>query len=164
MRLIIFTIMLALTFKVTALEVSNFKSGPACTDGKSFGWICHNTKEVYVTGQAKCTWNGEVKPCTWYGFEFDYSGNKQGTVVECKYVMSEPGSEGNPNEVIKTESNSGSYSFSLKEESGHFYNPQYILLSTQVRGKSLLKENTICMVSGETVFEFGFNVHFPISE
>lgn len=50
--------------------------------------------------------------------------------------MSESGSEGNPNEVIQTESNSGSYSFNLKEESGHFYNRQYMLLSIRVKGKT----------------------------
>ena len=148
----------------SALEVSNFKSGPACTDNESFGWICHNTKDVYVTGQSKCTWNGESKPCTWYGFEFDYSGNKKGATIDCKYQMSELGSEGNPNEVIKTKSNSGSYSLTLKEESGHFYNPQYMLLSTQPREKALLKSNTICSLEGATIFEFGFNVNFPISE
>jgi hypothetical protein len=164
MRSIIFTTILVLSLNTAALEVRNFKSGPACTDNESFGWICHNTKDIYITGQGSCTWNGETKPCSWYGFEFDYSGNKEEVSIQCSYVMSESGSEGNPNEVIREKSNSGSYEIKLTKENGHFYNPQYTLLSSQVKEKALVKSDTICTVNGSTVFEFGYNFHFPTIE
>lgn len=131
MRLIIVIIILLTAVEVSAFEIKNFRSGSACTDTKTFGWICHNTKDIYITGQSKCVWNSDTEPCTWFGYEFDYSDNKEGVMVDCEYERSESGSDGNPREIVAEDSKSGSYSFELKEESGRYYNPQYVLLSTQ---------------------------------
>ncbi|TDR20701.1 hypothetical protein [Marinicella litoralis] len=164
MRLFLCGVFLLSSHGISAFEIENFKSGSACTDNQTFGWICHNSKDIYVTGQSKCKWNGESKPCTWYGFEFDYSDNKNGTTIECTYQQSYSGSMGNPSEVTIKDADSGSYSFDLKEASGHFYNPQYIILNTRSKDEALLESHTICKVNNEKVFEFGFNIHFPISK
>ena len=146
---------------VFALEIKNFVSGYACTDGETFGWICHQSKDIYVTGQGSCIWNDEEKPCTWYGFEFDYSGNKNNESVECVYEMSKPVNEGNPDGVLEEDLNSGSFSLSLDEE-GHFYNPQYFVLVAKDKSEALIKSKTVCSVNREFLFEFGFDIHFPV--
>jgi hypothetical protein len=147
-----------------ALEISNFKSGLACTDGKTFGWICHLSKEIYVTGQSQCEWSGENKPCTWYGFEFSYKNYKLGTDINCEYKSSEPTTEGNFDGVRSEDAKSGKYSFQLEKEEGHFFNPQFTLLAVRDNDKSVIINNTICKYEDEVIFSYDINTHFPISE
>ena len=163
-RSILFLVMFCLPLQSSALEIERFESGLACTDGYSFGWICHDTEEIHVTGQGRCVWDGETLPCTWYGFEFDYSGNHDDITIECNFSASEAGSSGNPAGVIEDESDSGSYSFKLEGEQGTFFNPQYMLLSTRPAEKALLRTDTTCKAGDTVLFEFGFNIHFPLGD
>lgn len=155
---------LSLAFNVSALEIKDFKSGLVCTDAENFGWICHERKDIYVTGQGRCVWNGETIPCTWYGYEFAYSGNVPGTAIECEYALSQKTNTGNPERITDVNTDKGKYSLSLEDESGHFFNPQYVGFRTQVKERALRSGKTICRVNGSKVFEYEFNIHFPVSE
>ncbi len=146
------------------LDISNFKSGLACTDSKTFGWICHETEEIHITGQGRCTWNGEEKACTWHGFQFDYSGNTKDTIIECEYESSAMLNEGNPDEVIADNVDKGSYSFSVDGEEGHFFNPQYFIFAVQPINSSRLYSETTCSVSGKHVFSYKLTAIFPTNE
>jgi len=164
MSRIILVLSLILSLSTNAIEVSNFSFGQACTDGKTFGWICHETTDVYVNGQGRCLWNEESKPCTWYGFQFDYKGYKIGDVIRCTYKTSEIGSAGNPREVVTNNSDSGEYSLTLDSESGHFYNPQYVIFSTMPKEKQIIQSESVCKFGGEELFRYKFNTHYPLAK
>ena len=161
LRVIIFTLLSLVCVNSWALDISNFKSGLACTDGKSFGWVCHTTEDVYITGQGQCNRSGQNKPCTWYGFQFDYINNDDKKPLNCKYEISQKVALGNPMEVANEGRETGSFSFSLKGSEGHFFNPQYYILTTKPEKDSLLSMTTTCSVENKEVFKYKINAHFP---
>jgi hypothetical protein len=164
MRNLFILVLLFFSKTTMALEISNFESGLACTDGKSFGWICHVTEEINITGQGQCIWSGENKPCTWYGFQFSFKDYKIGADINCEYRLSEPTNEGNFEGVRSENAQSGTFSFQLKEEEGHYYNPQYFLLSIKEKDSAEIRVTTICKYEGEIIFSYEINANFPISE
>lgn len=145
---------------ILALEINNFKAGYACTDGKTFGSICHQTEDIYLTGQGTCVYNKKAKPCTWFGFEFEYK-NYNNEILVCHYQASDKISQGNPNEVLGV-GDKGNYSFKLDNQKGRFYNPQYMVLSFNSGEPSVVSTTTQCFVDDKLLFEFKHNVHFPI--
>ena len=163
MRYALFLVMSLISFQASAIEITNFTSGLACTDGHSLGWICHETEEVHLTGQGTCTWDGEDYPCTWYGFEFEYSGNDDNLEISCQFTTSQSATSGNPKGVIEDSSETGSFSFKLEGEKGRFYNPQYSLLATKPEYRAVQTIETTCEADETHLFEFRFNVHYPIS-
>jgi hypothetical protein len=153
-----------LSLSTYAIEIDNFASGPVCTDSKTFGWVCHNQQDIYITGQGRCIWNGEEKPCTWHGFEFDYKNNEIGSPIECTYTNSEEVSFGNPDEITDENTKVGSYTFSIEEKEGHFFNPQYSILATMSKGKAITSNETTCFSNGKKIFSYNYRFHFPIAK
>ena len=149
---------------VKAFEVDNFKSGLVCTDGKTFGWVCHEVEDIYVTGQSQCTFNKESIPCTWHGFSFDYKNYKKGQVVSCEYTQTAQANMGNPESIIEEGSNSGSYEFELDNQESHFFNPQYVGLAVGSIEESLQSNYTVCKSGEKVLFEFSYRLHFPVAE
>lgn len=150
--------------EICATEVSNFKAGLVCFDGKELLGVCHKTEDIYITGQGTCIWNQENKPCTWYGFSFDYKNAKQGTKILCKYKVSESITEGNFDGVRSENTNDGEFLINLENESGHFFNPQYFLFSGYYTSNqnSVIKTETTCAIDGKQVFSYKIKAHFPI--
>lgn len=140
-----------------AVEVSDFRSGLVCNPGDS-GWICLQTQDIQLTGQGRCTFDGEELPCTWYGFSFRYSGNKPGTRLECRYKQGMPAFMGNPAEVIAENATEGSFSVALEGTSGTFYNPQYTVFHVREPGQATDSISTSCSIEGKEVASFRFNI------
>jgi len=168
MRFLLALLLLLVCHPSSAIEISNFKSGLACTNTTRTeggeGWICQQTEDVLVTDQGSCIWNGITKPCTWIGFEFDYKNAKKKTKLQCVETSSEPSDIGNPNEVIGKGSTSQNYELELDGESGHFFNPQYFIFKVGSKDKALLVEEGSCKVDGAIIFEFKFKMHFPVDD
>lgn len=149
---------LFLVLNAYAVELSNFKSGLACTDAKTFGWICHETEKIYVTGQGACEFDGQNKPCTWHGFQFDYTGLSDEEKIECKFESTAIVTLGNPSEVTESDINSGTYTLPIKPGEGHFFNPQYVVLTFK---SSPNKESTKCYVGEKLLFEYKNEFIYP---
>src|SRR3546814_7048738 len=86
-----------------ALEIQNFRSGLLCDVDKKFttgdipiSWICFETETIYVTGQGQCTFDGQEKKCSWYGYEFDYSNASEEDEIKCVSTSSVPVPIGTP--------------------------------------------------------------------
>jgi len=157
-------IFLFFSFKASSLEISDFRSGLACTDGKTFGWICHETKKIYITGQGICNWSGEDKPCTWYGFEFNYKNNDPDSFITCESKTSQRVDSGSPQGLIAENVDSEQHSFALEGDSGYSFNPQYTIFTTMEKEQSVIESRTLCKVDGKVVFEFDFKTFFPITK
>jgi len=159
-----FAVMFLSVLRIDAAEISNFKSGLICSDGKEFIGVCHITEDIYITGQSTCVWNRESKPCTWYGFSFDYKKAKPGTEILCKFKLSQNIANGNPDEIISKSTNSGEYKIKLEAESGHFFNPQYFLFNGYYKklSDSAITTETVCSIEGKQVFSYKIKAHFPV--
>ena len=145
-----------------AFEISNFKSGLACTDGVSFAWICHELEDIYVSGQSSCTFNKEKIPCTWHGFSFDYKDYDPSKKIHCQSTSSKQVKLGNPKEITDENSNIFAYEFELKEKSGFFINPQDVGL-TQVNIENAIESSyTSCTYENRKIFEFSKQFHYPV--
>ena len=155
MKKIIAIVTLFFSIASNAVEIENFKSGLACTDGETFGWICHEVETVYVTGQSKCIYNDEAVPCTWHGFEFDYKGLEEGQSIECRVSSSLPKTGENPDESV--------YTLDIEGESGHFFNPQQVDLLTVDNSSDIEHEHTECYVGDKKIFEFKKSYVYPKS-
>jgi len=168
MRILLVLVFLFFSIPSSAIEVSNFRSGLACThtklteDGR--GWICQPTEDILVTDQGSCVFNGERMPCTWVGFEFDYKNAKKHTKLQCEERLSEPLIHGNPKEVLDKGEATGKYELELEDESGHFYNPQYFTFVRRTKDSALLISKTSCKLGNTVVFEYQFKVHYPVPE
>lgn len=165
MKIFISTLMtlFLLVSYIDAAEISNFKFGLICSNGKEFIGVCHITEDIYITGQGTCVFNRENKPCTWYGFSFDYKKAKPGTEILCKYKTSQNIADGNPKEIRNRSTNSGEYTIKLENESGNFFNPQYSLFTGYTNlSDSILATETVCSIDGKQVFSYKTREHFPI--
>ena len=166
MRLFVATIVLiGASAPSHALEISNFRSGLACTNtatrDDTSGWICHVTEDILVTDQGTCNYNGKDMPCTWIGFEFDYRGAKSGDKLECSVKQSEPTAFGNPKEQLSAGATKQDFSIPLEKKEGHFYNPQYFTYATSPSGKDVLFNTGRCSFSGKVLFEYKYRIRFP---
>jgi hypothetical protein len=64
------------------VRVSDFRSGRVCLDGGTASGVCEQAIDIDVTGDARCG-TGTSKPCTWYGFEFDYANAAPSAALLC---------------------------------------------------------------------------------
>ncbi len=165
MRLIFAVLLLVLAQPTWAVEISNFRSGLACTNSGSktakSGWICQPTEDVLVTDQGSCVYDGKTQSCTWVGFEFDYANAGADAKLQCLQESSAPTAFGNPEEVISQSVRSQDFEIPLKGDSGHFFNPQYFIFMTTQGGRSDLVVRGTCRSGSTVVFRYRFNVRFP---
>lgn len=149
----------------TALKISNFRAGLACTNTDvredTRGWICHVTEEILVTDQGRCRYNGEDRLCTWAGFEFDYRGAKPGIELECTTEQSRPTTFGNPAEEFARDSKRQEFTLPLEGSEGHFFNPQYFTFGIRPPSDEPLLSEGSCSFEGKEVFRYRFRTHFP---
>lgn len=64
-------------------RVSGFRSGRVCRDGAGVPGVCEEAIDIDVRGDARCEQAGASKPCSWYGFEFDYANASPGVPLVC---------------------------------------------------------------------------------
>lgn len=152
--------------KADPVEVSNFRSGLACTNSAAVdgepGWICQPTELILITDQGKCVYDHQEKPCTWMGFEFDYRASAKGAKLQCTSTNSQPVSEGNYEGVRSEDSTQDSYEIELPEKEGHFINLQYFIFNVSYPEDEDVVVNTTCASDGHKVFSFRFQIHFPV--
>ncbi len=149
-----------------AVDITNFRSGLACTNTRltddGTGWICQPTEDVLVTDQGTCVFNGAQEKCTWVGFEFDYSNAIEGEKLQCVSEASLPMEIGNPRERIAVDATSHDYELELGSKTGHFFNPQYFIFAARKPGNSTIVEQERCSSAGKVLFEYKFNIRYPI--
>lgn len=67
-----------------AFRVHNFRSGGVCLEGGEPASVCSDAVLIPVKGEERCAQADGMKACTWYGFEFDYSGALPGEPLYCQ--------------------------------------------------------------------------------
>lgn len=149
-----------MSFEVTAADISNFVSGPVCHHEDGSESICGQDEDIYVTGQSTCTYAGERKPCTWFGFQFDYENANPEIPIVCTYWRSEASDEGNYETVRHRSANTGEFRIELNKTSGHFYNPMYQLYSPPPGKDFVIVTSLSCSIEDKPVFEMTFNLRF----
>lgn len=147
-------------------EISNFRFGKVCpyatdVDGANVrdGWVCFETDTIRITGQGRCTYAGRELPCTWYGFEFDYSGVPEGAKVSCVAKSDTPSNYGDPEAVRSEGVSEQRYEFDLPAGAGRFFNPQYSVF--EATAGATIAENTVCSIDDHEVFRFNSRLVFP---
>ena len=151
-----------------AIEVSNFKSGLVCeVDVETpdadvpIMWICFETETVYITGQGECIYARKEERCTWYGYEFEYSGAEDGDSIDCISSSTEPTNVGNPEEMTDEAATTSEWSIAVGPGRGRHFNPQYTV-STFAHDQDMpIHNETVCFVDGEEVFRFRFTIIIP---
>jgi len=150
---------------VHALEISNFRSGLACTNTSTrddtAGWICHVTEDILVTDQGQCRYNGEEHLCTWVGFEFDYREAQHDDQLECTIEQSQPTAFGNPEEELDRGATAQKFTVKLDKGAGHLYNPQYFTFTARQANEALLVNTGQCSFHGKSVFKYTYRLRFP---
>lgn len=152
-----------------AVEINQFSAGLVC--GKNDNAtpirqpvaerICFETETIYITGSSTCVFDGYDIPCTWFGFEFEYSDLSDGDTIICEGTSSQPHTYGNPNEVIAE--NATEFEFTLTPEpgAGRFYNPQYTAFMYRPIGYGREIRETTCRSGDEELFQFRFEIILP---
>jgi hypothetical protein len=157
-------ILAVITAPVSAVEISNFRSGLSChgasPDGRS-GWICQPTERVLVTDQGMCRYNREDHPCTWVGFEFEFQRAKPGTELRCTVTQSAPGEFGNPEGKSAEPTTEQEFALPLESAEGRFFNPQYFLYAARPAGNNTLDVEGRCSFEGEDLFRYRYHLVFP---
>lgn len=154
------------------VEITNVKSGLICPHKidengayKDDAYVCFETEDIDITGQGRCVFNGVIKLCTWYGYEFDYN-NKTNTPVPltCHFTSDRHTVLGNPNGIQDSDFSKAkvsTYEILLEPGKSHFSNPQYTLLSLAEQGTTSVTNNK-CEIEGQHVFDARFNITLPV--
>jgi hypothetical protein len=158
-------IAIILLSKVWALEISDFKSGLMCGVNKADpGWVCFEKESIEITGQGSCLSGGKTLKCTWYGFSFDYKGNRGRKELDCEYSRSKPTYTMDYFESSDEPSSSGTYKIKLNGDSGYFVNPQFSVLNTSGSDNAIrISTSASCFSEGQKVFEYKFISVYPPS-
>lgn len=148
-----------------ALEIANVRSGPACPKPgdttRQVGRICFQAEDIHITGQGACVYDKDEVPCTWYGFEFDYSGAMEGDKITCAYTTSEPADVGDPDGVTNAASTSGEYELKLTPGASHIFNPQYSVFQYAIAQSPNVRDVTVCWFGERELFRINFTLIFP---
>jgi len=115
-----------------------------------------------ISGEGTCVWAGEKKPCTWFGFQFDYKIAQDETAVECEWETSRTTTSGDIEEVLETNTTSGSYTIELEASKGHYIHYQYHLYKRLPAGQNLVTTTTDCSVGGTRAFNMTHHFIFPV--
>lgn len=169
MRIIVLfpTILFFFANPAESIEISNFKSGLACTDGETFAWICHEVEDIYVTGQGKCVVDHEQETCTWYGISFEYKNAVPGSKIECRNMQSDyperPGTRGIRENAAFLED----FSLVIDRESDLIQYLAYFTWPQPTRGRANFESDivttyTSCYLDNQLLFEYNFNFHIPL--
>ena len=153
----------SLSLGLSALEISDFKSGLMCGINKDdMGWVCFEQREIKITGQSSCVSQNNQFKCTWYGYSFNYSNAQQGQVIDCTYTQSKPTYSVDLNSKSDVPVETSTFSFSLSKDNGYFINPQYSALSSSEDEKPLkIEQDVKCYSGGELLYEYGFTLVYP---
>ncbi len=166
MRLLVTILLVTACVPVRAVEISNFRSGLACTNTSAredtVGWICHITEDIFVTDHGRCRYNGQDILCTWVGFEFDYRDARPGDPLQCTISQSAPTAFGNPKEELAASDTSSEFLLPLNEREGHFYNPQYFAFASRSTNEALLVHTGQCSFQGTPLFKYTYRLRFPV--
>ncbi len=152
--------MLCAAAPASALEIENFRFGLVCFDGDGTARVCRQTDVVPVTGEGRCVYSGTPRPCTWFGYEFDYRGGAKGAQLHCIQRTSEPVQVGDPRGTGDTGSVQR-YSLDLDGGDGHFSNPQYLLYQPKPAGAPALQVEVQCSAGGVEKFRYRYQARFP---
>lgn len=142
------------------LEISNLRVGLVCAGaGSTGGSVCSETREIPITGQGKCVYNGEEHACTWYGFEFEYRNAQPGAELACVVTSNREADFGDPGGVRQENTNRFEFELTLERASGRFFNPQYTIFNPNVSGAQL--EETVCSLDSRELFKFQWQLLHP---
>ena len=153
-----------------ALEIQNFKFGLVCELEVELEsaevdlpveWICFETETVYITGQGRCIYNRQDEHCTWYGYEFDYTGAVEGDEIFCRSASVLLGNLGTPKGVDEEGVTVHEWSYSLPPGDGHHYNPQYSVFGFQDETETVDSDQTVCTFNGEELYRFQYTKVYP---
>ena len=148
------------------VDVTDVKSGLVChykigNKGEHVydPHVCFETEDILITGQGLCTFDGERKPCTWHGFEFDFNNRTNAPVVlTCYFSANYEAVLGNPKGI--EEDPASGHDILLKPGIGHISNPQYTLFRHKGLQSTPVNINR-CEIEGRVVFESRFNLILP---
>lgn len=126
--------------------------------------VCFETQTIQITGEGTCVYAEENKPCTWYGYSFDYQlpEGKSKVTLQCSSWMSHPGNFGNPTAELERDADKGLYELELVGSEDTFFNPQYSVLPASLREPGrVIRYKQTCSYVGTKLFEILFELHYP---
>lgn len=150
-------------------RIRNLEIGPVCRDRQLVAErrkngqppsdrICE-ARDVLVRGEDICVWSGQRKPCTWWGYEFDFENADPSVPLVCTWTRSSPGDEGNWEGIRHKDAATGSSETWLETESGHFFGPGYEILNTANPVPwHVVDVDYECTYRGEPAFRAGVRV------
>lgn len=93
------------------LSISAVQSGELCVGEPGPDRVCRITSKLTVTGRDNCVAEGrEQKPCTRYGYRFNYAGATPGSEISCKVKQTDGYRDRSKNYALVLDSEMGSTS------------------------------------------------------
>ncbi|MSP94170.1 MAG: hypothetical protein EXR00_02775 [Alphaproteobacteria bacterium] len=140
--------------------ISNFKVGLVC-GLNSDRRICFETHDIQLTNEGRCVYNRQLVPCTWYGYSFDYQLPTDIVKLQFESSSSVPRDVGNPTAEIEKNALVARYEMELRNDTNHFFNPQYTSVSRASLAGTVDQNTQSCSYLGEKLFEFTLQLHYP---
>lgn len=134
----------------SVITLENASSGLICTDAQGQKSLCEPAIKILVTGEDTCNWPvGQQNPCTNFGYEFDYSGAKGGTHLECSRKRYNP----------RTGEQNDSYRRAIDGERGQVVYQSFRTYAP-VDERSIFSEVHDCSYLGEKVATIEFMIYY----
>ena len=139
-----------------ALTISNLRYGPLC-DGPYWQVCGQSTSDIAVDGKGSCLYDHQQRPCTWYGFSFDYTPVGSGASLDCEVVSDRKHDEGNPDGVKARGVTTSSYHIDLSGTTGHHVQAQY---QGYVKFDGVQTLTETCSYQGRKMVEVTLRFHY----
>lgn len=147
-----------------SVEIINVRSGLACVSGKNAGNICHETEDIYVTGQGQCMYNQKDENCTWHGYSIYYKNAEEGDRLQCSYINTDYKEEGDDFEIIEERDIDGTFEIVLDTGFTEYFETGFSVLAVFPAHRATYSQTTICRFKDLEVFRVTWNFIYPTED
>lgn len=152
------------------LRVSNVVAGTICLPGEGSareavgvdgaGEICEDS-QIRIRGFGRCVFDGDERPCTWFGFAFDYEHKDPDEPITCVWTRPRPMNEGNPDEVVERMATTGTFTLDTgSATSGRYRHAMYQVYQPFPAAWLAVPMDVRCTYRGEQVLETSWQLIF----
>lgn len=167
MNYIVMLILLMCSFRSSALEIENVKSGMFCQNSENIhhAYVCNDKERTYVMKYRKCIPNDNKIPCMSSGFEFDYKDMTEEAKITCKTTYKFSDDDLKKSEVSENKFNmfneSWTYEPKFKSRDGHYVFPVSTVMYYSLEPPYKRVEQTACFYHDNVIFEYQYEIVYP---
>ena len=143
----------------SGITISDPIAGNVCIEDDKPTAVCGAAEFIDIVGENMCEWSENIDyPCTYYGYEFNYSGGEAGQLITCDTHRSTETIFGPRTEQV-TGPMTARYTMELESDTGRIFRTPYNTYAP-VGEPIYIREMHRCSYAGTLLYQVHWIVRF----